>query len=339
MLMEPRSLQQPPTPHQLAPDTNMTQVLVGADQCDTAAHTHNHTFAHTQSTTLFDLPAELTSQITSQLGYHDAVSFRLTCRSARELIPFEKGLCVKRATLKASLLAAERADEERRGEIWQDAHTSGAAAALFPESAGPGGAPNEGNEGMTNLHNNRITRAERLNCYACLRTLPCSEFHAGQTKGLRSQGHKEHAKRFCIDCGWGKGIWARGSAAGRGAQCVVICRFCGGLNRRADPLFRRERVCSMACWPQGLAVPGDGHVAGLDQQGGVEDDQQQQDGRALVSSLPRGLLSRRAKCVRCWANDHTERRTWSERSELCMGCQVELGITAMTLDKLVGKAE
>ncbi|ETI23393.1 hypothetical protein G647_05194 [Cladophialophora carrionii CBS 160.54] len=287
MLREPRSLEHP-HPHQPAPDTNTTQVLVVADQCDTAAHTHAHTHAHTQSTTLFGLPAELTSQITSQLEYHDAVSFRLTCRSARELIPFEKGLCVKRATLKASLLAAERADEERRGEIWQNAHTW---AALFPASAGPGGPPNEG---MTNLHNNRITRAERLNCYACLRTLPCSEFHAGQMKGLRSLGHKEHAKRFCIDCGWGKGIWARGSAAGRGAQCVVICRLCGGLNRRADPLFRRERVCSMACWPQGLAVPGGGNVAGLDPRVGVEDDQQQQDGRAPVS-LPRGLLSRRAK--------------------------------------------
>ncbi|EXJ62759.1 hypothetical protein A1O7_03198 [Cladophialophora yegresii CBS 114405] len=323
MLREPVFLEN--SPHEPAPEMDMNRVLMAA-QCATTAHTR----ADAQSTTMFDLPTELTSQITAQVDYHDATSFRLTCRSARDLIPFKKDLAVKRATLRACLLAAERAESQRRVEAWQNAHNW---AAFFPRSAGPGGP----NEGVTNLHNNRITPVEHLNCYACLRTLPRGKFHVGQTKGLRSLGHKEHAKRFCVDCGWGKGIWTRGSAAGRGAQCVVVCRFCGGLNREADPLCRRERVCSMTCWSQGLSFPG-GDVAALEQKAEVEDEQQQpqQDWKVPVSSSPSGTgtLSRRAKCMRCWANDHTETLTSSERSGLCMACQAGLGLAEITPDEV-----
>ncbi len=276
-----------------------------------------------QSITLFDLPAELTNQIILDLSYHEASSFRSTCKAAGILIPFKEVLLYKRATLKAALLTEEDFDNTHRQRAWENAHIW---AQFFPATTQPGGP----NEGINNIHDNRITRTDELTCYACLKSLPLDAFHDGQSKGVRGLGHKEHAKRFCIECGWRKKIWVKGAVMGRGAHCIVVCRFCADLNRGADALFRKERICGMNCWPKVVALRGGSE--GLDSKTGLELKQRNGE-QDRVPTERTCTPSRYAKCMRCWTKDHTDSPRWSKDCDFCLGCQIQLGIADMTLNE------
>ena len=272
---------------------------------------------------IFHLPNELTDLIVTHLNYHDAVSFRSTCRAASELIPFRWVLHSKRESLKETLLTRERSDDRIRREAWSNGFNW---AQYFPATTQVGGP----NHGLTNLHDNRITYVDELNCYVCLRTLPRSDFHDTQVMGPRSLGHKEHPKRFCIDCGWRKEIWGRGAVMNRGPRCIVVCRFCGDLNRRADALFRKERICGMKCWTKVMAeLERNAELTEKD-----ELEAEQYDGKQ--GRTPAGhtcTAPRRAKCMRCWSKDHTDSPRWSGHSEFCLDCQIQLGIAGLTINE------
>ena len=180
------------------------------------------------------LPAELFNEITSFLSYDDARSLRLTNKLARELInPLV--LRHKRTLLKADLLASEAAESASRTEAVANAARW---AQYFPTASVP----------ANKIEAHRTSRAESLNCYSCLKSLPRGRFNSTQLQGPRSLGHRECSKRFCMECGWKKGIWERGTVMGKGREVVLVCRCCGELEKGVgDQNLKRSRVCSEKC--------------------------------------------------------------------------------------------
>lgn len=82
-----------------------------------------------------------------------------------------------------------------------------------------------------------------LACFACLTVLPLASFATAQVEGKRGANGTHQRKRFCIECGVGKGLYAPGNyifPVGVG-EAQVICRKCKRLSRRGSPFCH---VCS-----------------------------------------------------------------------------------------------
>ena len=184
----------------------------------------------------FDLPVELIDQIISSLSsldYEDACSFRLTCRAASLLIPFKR-LVRMRKVIKALLVFVEEMTFLSHEELQNDRrYMDPQFQSTFPEQ-----------------YQAWVEKCvpESLTCYACLKDLPRSEFASTQLQGNRRFGRTKFKKRFCIDCGWRKKIWERGSVRRLEKGAIIVCQRCGGLNRSNPSMkLRQGRVCSQKC--------------------------------------------------------------------------------------------
>lgn len=247
---------------------------------------------------IFDLPTELCDEIFSQLGYQDLLSFRLACRTASALVPLER-VRAKRRILKTALLADEHADYANRAKKYENFSLW---ARAFPHEH----RSYISADTVSNIHANYITRATRLNCYACLQTLPRECFTDGQIMGNRSLGHKDAARRFCKACGVKKGIWAKGATVKGGGRTYIVCKGCESMVK-ADARFKKDGVCSADCLGR--------LVERLSLQATAT------DGSAEDASL----IGRSTRCLRCWATSHTERLADGEKGlHLCMACEAEV---------------
>ncbi|KIW27081.1 uncharacterized protein PV07_06859 [Cladophialophora immunda] len=262
---------------------------------------------------IFNLPLDMFDDLMADLDYESLVAFRQTCRLAAALIPLAQIIQI-RQSLRASLLAEEHADYQRRQVAyanqrrWAGVFPPSVQANIPPDISAPA-------DSLNNIHRNRITRAERLNCYACLKRLPRQCFVESQVMGRRSLGHADAGRRFCRACGVKKGIWDKGSVVKDGRRTLVLCKKCNSLGR-VDAGAKKGGICSR-CMCQSVAEEG----------GSLESEQQQAAGQ---SSMPQPLAkqpaaaqpsSRATRCLRCWAINHTEVPAGSTGSHLCPPCE------------------
>ena len=262
-----------------------------------------------------------------------AAAFRATCSVLSRLITFTS-LKEMRRMLKATLVAAEAAEYRSR---WEQ------HASKLPQRP-------------TDLNEHWTTHADYLNCYLCLRLLPRDDFASTQLQGGRCLGHKSYAKRFCIDCGWRKKIWERGSVKGRGKRAIIVCIRCGGLNRSDPPQwFKYYRVCSTkcfrihsACWIRFNAewpvknwirhIESDSEWQRIKMREREESSKPERSPvtKATVIRMAHVLVTktastRRTRCQRCWAINHTQKLTWLLGSVLCKDCELVATIAKMGL--------
>ncbi|KAK4945143.1 hypothetical protein LTR10_015569 [Elasticomyces elasticus] len=260
----------------------------------------------------FSLPKELTGHILAEVDYHSLLYFRQTCRSASVLIPWTmiKNL---RQTIKIELLACEEADYAQRELKYS--HMARWARAF----------PNEyrtwnSSDTISNIHANFITKATRLNCYACLQNLPRECFTDSQVMGRRSLGHKDAKKRFCKVCGVKKGIWERGTTVKESKHTWIVCKGCAAIVK-ADARYKRGGVCSADCFARVEHFNLDAEIGSST----TED-------RPLISSPPVtaiadlvacGTSSTRAtRCQRCWSINHTQKAADGALGiHLCKDCE------------------
>jgi hypothetical protein len=261
-----------------------------------------------QTPTLTILPQEILDTVFTNpaLDYHDLLSLRLASPIFAKSIPFTN-MKASRALAKTMLLQQEEAEY----------------LAWMCDPRRPANPPFSF-------------------CYACLLRKPSSEFAATQRTKSRGLMKDEHARRFCTDCGWRKGIWEKGSMRLRGRNTILICRGCGGLSVGSlDALCRRYRVCGIKCWAD---VVREGREGGQDEGPVLDPPSTCVDGikgsskgvldrveEASMSSkvcAHAGLLTlmsttqprRQTKCLKCWTIDHTASPR-PEGSRLCQSCE------------------
>ncbi|KIX98069.1 uncharacterized protein Z520_06149 [Fonsecaea multimorphosa CBS 102226] len=274
---------------------------------------------------IFDLPLDMFNDLMSDLDYESILAFRQTSRLAAALVPLNH-IIQLRQSIRASLLAEERADYQRRQVAyanqrrWATAFPQSVQAGLQPQAHGAANtaAPNSS---VNNIHRNRIMRAERLNCYACLKHLPRECFVEGQVTGRRSLGHNDAGRRFCKVCGVNKGIWDKGTVIQDGRCTLVLCRTCNALDR-VEAGSKREGVCSTCK----SAAQEDSLKNEL--QGVGESSTSQPTTKQPASTQP---SSRATRCLRCWATNHTEVPAGSTGSRLCPSCEAAVGLAKMAL--------
>ncbi|KIW97023.1 uncharacterized protein Z519_02415 [Cladophialophora bantiana CBS 173.52] len=246
-------------------------------------------------TTIFDLHVEILDIVLTHLDYESIAAFRQTCPPAAAMVPLAKIMRLRQG-IRASLLEEEHADHQRRQEAFTNQRRW---AVVFPQSV-QGDAANTTND-SNNIHRNRITRAERLNCYACLKHLPRECFVKGQVTGSRSLGHRDGHRRFCKACGVKKRIWEKGAIIKDGGCTLVVCKVCN-LLRRVDAEGKKVGICSV-CLAASQETP-------LDTE------------RQFTSHpSPSQLASRATRCQRCWAIDHTAVPARSTESRICPSCE------------------
>jgi hypothetical protein len=258
--------------------------------------------------TLIMLPREILDTICTQstLDYHDLLSLRLASPMIAGSIPFTH-LKAARALAKQSLLQEEHLEHQ----LW-----------------------------LSDLRHSSTANPPYLFCYACLNRKPSFEFATTQRTKSRGLMKDEHARRFCTDCGWRKGIWEKGSMRLRGRNTILICRGCGGLSVGAlDALCRKYRVCGVTCWGVVVREGGEqGKVEGpaLDlanwRGNGVEDREISGQVKAAPTSskarsqavssklLDVTQFRRQTKCLKCWSSNHTAKPS-PQGSRLCQMCE------------------
>lgn len=218
-----------------------------------------------------------------------------------------------RQAIKTNLLAEENADYIQRERKYS--HMARWARAF----------PNEyrtwnSSDTISNIHANFITKATRLNCYACLQNLPRECFTDSQIMGSRSLGHRDAKRRFCKVCGVKKGIWEKGTSVKGSKHTWIVCRGCAAIVK-ADARYKRRGVCSAEC---------SARVEHLENNAEIEPSTTQDC--ALTTSPPpsvcadlqeSGTSSRRAtRCQRCWSINHThEAADGALGLRLCTGCE------------------
>ncbi|KIV85526.1 hypothetical protein PV11_01213 [Exophiala sideris] len=260
----------------------------------------------------FSLPKELTDHILAEVDYHSLLYFRQTCRSASVLVPWTMMKSL-RQTIKIDLLASEEADYAQRECKYS--HMARWARAF----------PNEyrtwnSSDTISNIHANFITKATRLNCYACLHNLPRECFTDSQVMGSRSLGHKDAKKRFCKVCGVKKGIWERGTTVKESKHTWIVCKECAAIVK-ADARYKRGGVCSADCFARVEHLKHDAEVGSST----TED-------RPLTISPPLIAIedlvdcgnsrTRATRCQRCWSINHTQKAADGALGlHLCKGCE------------------
>lgn len=249
---------------------------------------------------LFTLPQELKDRILSDLEYHDLVNLRQVCRAAAKALVSYPWLKAMRAKLKAAMLAEERADYDHR-ELLFSCFVS--YARTFPQECYLEGSA-EGttnDDALNNIHANYITKATRLNCYACLRSLPRECFTDAQAMGSRSLGHKDAQQRFCKACGVQKRIWDKGTLIKDGKQTRVVCRGCHSFQTASsEPGLKHAGVCSAQCMERAAA-------ASISER---EQGRRLEDPSSSVTASPEPVegestSTRADRCTRCWMKNHT----------------------------------
>ncbi|KIW57276.1 hypothetical protein PV05_05848 [Exophiala xenobiotica] len=265
----------------------------------------------TRNTRLFGLPTELNDQIISKLNYQDLCSLRATCHSASALIPLTT-LKTLRQNIKAKLLDEEATDYAQREIRYGNmAHW----ARAFPTERRTWYT----NDAICNIHANFITRACRLNCYACLQNLPRECFTDSQVMGSRSLGHKDAERRFCKVCGVKKGIWARGTTIKEAKGTWVVCKGCASI-RTADSKYKRDGVCSAQCLSQVIKEYQNTTSKPCTSKGTSYISQN--SSTSAESHETRTSNTRATRCLRCWAISHTEKVADGELAlHLCKECE------------------
>ncbi|KAH0846591.1 hypothetical protein AYO21_11617 [Fonsecaea monophora] len=274
---------------------------------------------------IFDLPVDMFDDLMSGLDYESLLTFRQTCRSAATLVPLARMVEIRQA-LRVRLVAEEHAEYQRRQVAytnqrrWASVFPQTVQAAPPPQSPGIAGT-NAPMNSLNNIHRNRIMRAERLNCYACLKCLPRECFVKGQVTGRRSLGHGEAGRRFCKACGVKKGIWDKGSVIKDGRRTWVVCRWCNSLGR-VEAGSKEAGICS-AC----LSMDQE-HSLDTEQQAAATADHQPSSSQLPVQHPAFTLPGSRAtRCLRCWAINHTEVPVQSTGSHLCQSCKAAVGLS------------
>ncbi|KAK5271408.1 hypothetical protein LTR96_003232 [Exophiala xenobiotica] len=260
---------------------------------------------------LFGLPPELNDQIISKLNYEDLRSLRATCHSASELIPLTT-LKTLRRHIKAKLLDEEATDYKQReiryGNMVQWAREFPTVHRTWYT-----------NDAICNIHANFITRACRLNCYACLQTLPRECFTDSQVMGSRSLGHKDAERRFCKVCGVKKGIWARGTTIKEAKGTWVVCKGCAAI-RAADSKYKRDGVCSAECLAR--VNHEDLKITSKPCASKESNYISQHSTTTAESNETKTFGTRATRCLRCWSINHTEKVADGELAlHLCKGCE------------------
>lgn len=256
------------------------------------------------TTLLFSIPNELFDIVSLGLSYTDLKALRETCRAATGKISSED-IHNARIELKDQLFAAETADYNQRQPkirnftIW---------ARRFPNEY----RTYWSSDTISNIHKNYITKATRLNCYACLTNLPRECFTDRQATGSRCLGHKDAKKRFCIQCGVKRDFWDSGLVLMVEHKPYVVCKMCHTF-QKGLPWHRKVGVCSDRC-PVLLEQAEPTAVEERSAPAANPEDTRSLSEFNVITS------TRATRCLRCWGIDHTERLADGEMG-LCKPCR------------------
>ncbi|KEF61547.1 uncharacterized protein A1O9_03114 [Exophiala aquamarina CBS 119918] len=266
---------------------------------------------------IFDFPRELIELIQSRLTYHDLKALRATCKASKEAILLDD-VKIAQTRLKATLLLQEAADYTQRQQ----------KIAEFSRWARRW--PNEyrtywSSDTISNIHKNYITRATRLNCYVCLRSLPRECFADRQATGARSLGHKEAKMRFCTNCGTKRSIWPPGTVLKIVHKSYVACRGCCSI-QKGEVFYRSLGVCSKEC--QELIEKIQQSAADLEVKPAHSTaeshshDVRREVNHTTGASDTATARMRATRCLRCWGIDHTEKTADGALGmRLCKKCE------------------
>ncbi|RVX68107.1 hypothetical protein B0A52_08247 [Exophiala mesophila] len=258
----------------------------------------------------FPLPREILLIIYNRLTHSELGSLRATCKAATEIVDLEMDIKRAHSRRKASLLAEEKADYALRQRKYEN----------YSRWARPN--PNEyrtyySSDTISNLHKNYITRAERLNCYSCLTTLPRECFGDKQITGSKSLGHKDARLRFCMACGLKKGFYLPGTVFKMAMKSCIVCKGCNSI-QRGDPFHRAKGVCSPECLDK---IQLADMVTGARDSTPIKTTNIQGPNRHEGCALAR---TRANRCLRCWGINHTERPAdGTSGTRLCRSCEVD----------------
>lgn len=258
----------------------------------------------------FPLPREILLIIYQRLTHSELGSLRATCKAATEIVDLDKDIKRAHSRRKASLLAEEMADYALRQRKY----------ANYSRWARPN--PNEyrtyySSDTISNLHKNYITRAERLNCYSCLTTLPRQCFGDKQITGGKSLGHKDARLRFCMACGVKKALYLPGTVFKMAMKSYVVCKGCISV-QRGDPFHRSMGVCSTDCLSKIQLSDG---TTGAGDPTPIKPTNFRES-KGFEGRVP--ARTRANRCLRCWGVNHTERLAdGTGGMRLCKGCEMD----------------
>jgi F-box domain len=170
---------------------------------------------------LLELPLEIILHILSFFNLPSLETFRQTSRFCRT-IPSPSLLSHAEERYRFALFQKERKDASEREALGQ------ARMHLYRRrhyAVNPGEFLGCYISVLTqaDLHQNPLTRADRLHCFTCYRYLDRDRFTKSQRTRKRSYGHPDTMKRFCISCGF-KQKWSHATEFKGGTLPCFACR-------------------------------------------------------------------------------------------------------------------
>jgi len=254
---------------------------------------------------LFSVPTEILDQILSCLEYWDVLALRVTCKDGLEVVS-EKAVAAAKDNTISALLAAERAEHERREEKSRNFLTW---ANRFPSQ----NRTYWSSDSVNNIHVNCIQKTDKLTCYSCFKELPRRCFARTQCTRRRSLGHRDAGLRFCMKCGVEKGKWEPGKVIKAPGGGLVVCHRCQEL-KKTNAQARKEGLC-----PDCFNRKNQAELA--PSQPRIEPPRDQPVSQPQARHVP-SIKERAGRCQRCWAIDHTEQPAMAHDGiqPLCASC-------------------
>jgi hypothetical protein len=304
------------------------------------------------SSPLFHLPAETTQHVLSFLDFPSLENFRHTSHFSLNLAPPH--------LLRHAEAAYRLALYEKEKQFAREAEAEAVTVRILSIARWvvPSRAPVKS---LQNLHENPVTRVDRLHCFTCYSYLDRDRFSLRQRTGRRSYGHADAMRRFCVTCGFKGKRWSHATYFRRGS--TLPCFTCKRI-AVTDVAARKLDMCSK-CFEgrgrdltesEGQAFEGMERLGGLaagnagkdtsadmlparDSSSQYKTDDEMtssskdtticpQSGDDWTAMPSQPAISRRAeRCVRCWMVDHTYQPAFVSidhpANRLCESCWME----------------